>query len=203
MSVNAPDGSPLPSGKDELGLGRAVRRGAGSVCRCRSLVCAFTLISTLLVGSPKATAQLVPALAGGVVGAVAGGVTTLGIFVARSRAGNFIFDYGDVQEIRLETLPVVLFPLAGIVLGATDAARLRDVGIGAGLGLVVGGALGVALGASLSESSEGRWAGGIIGSAAGLVVGAVVGSLTADSGGGNGPSVSLASIQIPLGGVRR
>lgn len=183
MPVNRPDGSPLR--------------------RCRSLVCALTLVSALLVGSSKAAAQLLPALAGGVGGVVAGGVTTLGIFVARSRAGNFIFDLENVQEIRLETLPVILFPLAGIVLGTTDSSRLRDVGVGAGLGLVVGGALGVAIGASLSESSEGRWAGGIIGSAAGLVLGAVVGSLTAGPGGGGGSPLPLASLRIPLGGVRR
>jgi hypothetical protein len=170
--------------------------------RARSALLAFalTLVATLSVGSSKADAQVLPAVVGGVGGAVAGGVTTLGIFVGRSRAGNFIFDLDDAQQIRLETVPVFAFPLAGVVLGATAPDRLGDVGIGAGVGLVAGAAIGVAFGKVLSESPEGRWAGGIIGGAAGLVLGAVVGGLTADPGGGSGSSIPLTSIRVPVGG---
>jgi len=168
----------------------------------QSLVSAFALVAAMSLEAPRLEAQALPALAGGLGGALAGGVTTLGIFVTRSRAGQFIFDLGDVRELRLETLPPLVFPVAGAVLGATAPDRLRGVSIGAGLGLLAGGAVGVALGAVISETPEGRWAGGIIGSAAGLLVGAVVGGLTADSRAGNGPSLPLSSIRIPVGGVR-
>jgi tetrahydromethanopterin S-methyltransferase subunit C len=168
----------------------------------RALLCGFALLGTLPPGAQRAHGQVLPIVAGGVGGLAAGGWTTIGTFVARSRMGNYIFQTDDLQAIRLETLPILVFPLAGALLGAHSSRRLTNAGIGAGLGLVGGGGLGIAVGALVSDTSEARWAGGIIGSAAGLVVGAVVGGLAVSPEDGAPPGVFAPSlsIRIPLGG---
>jgi hypothetical protein len=131
----------------------------------------------------------------------AGGWTTLGIFVARSRMGNLIMDTGALQELRLELVPLITFPIAGALIGASSSQRLRAVGAGAGIGGAVGALAGVGIGVMVSGTPEARWAGGIIGSAAGLVVGAVIGGLAPVSEpgppttGGEGATLSL---RLPL-----
>lgn len=146
-------------------------------------------------------AQVLPALAGGVGGFVAGAWTAVGIYVARARMGQFIFNMNDISEPRMENLPIVVFPLTGILMGATSD-RLDEVGVGAGLGVLTGGAVGALLGSAMTELPDGKWAGAIIGSAAGLVVGAVVGGAT--GGGENIPSgaqVPMFSVRVPIGGM--
>jgi hypothetical protein len=141
----------------------------------RVLVASFIVASVFLARPLEA--QVLPPVLGGVGGLAAGGWTTLGIFVARSRMGNLIMDTGNLQELRLELVPLLTFPIAGALIGASSSQRLKAVGAGVGIGGAVGALAGVGIGMMVSGTSEGRWAGGIIGSAAGLVIGAVIGGL--------------------------
>jgi hypothetical protein len=164
----------------------------------------FLVVASLFSGRPV-EAQVLPPVIGGVAGVAAGGWTTLGIFVARSRMGNLILDTGDLQSLRLELVPLITFPIAGALIGASSQARLRAVGAGVGIGAAAGALVGIGVGTMVSDAPEARWAGGIIGSAAGLVVGAVIGGLApvnepgppeaGPPAGGDGASLS---IRIPL-----
>jgi len=170
----------------------------------------FRLIVATAIGSfgllptpHPAAAQTLPILAGVAGGAAAGGWTTIGMFIARARTGSFVFDAHDITQIRLETAPVLLFPVAGGLIGAQSPDRLRAVGAGAGLGAVGGAVVGIGIGAWVGDSPEAKWAGGIIGSAVGIVVGGVIGSTRSISDGGpasTGPEGSSFSISIPVGG---
>ena len=168
----------------------------------RALALSF-IVASLFWPRP-AEAQVLPPLIGGVAGVAAGGWTTLGIFVARSRMGNMILDTGALQELRLELVPLVAFPVAGALIGASSTQQLRAVGAGVGIGAATGALVGIGIGALVSETPEARWAGGIIGSAAGLVIGAVIGGLapvdepgppTGPTSGGDGASLSVS---LPL-----
>jgi hypothetical protein len=168
----------------------------------RSAFLLFALVMGSFAGARPVQGQALSMVAGGLGGLVAGGWTTIGTFVARARLGNFVFDAENVAQVRFETMPVFLFPIAGALLGRTPE-RLRTVGAGAGLGFVGGGAIGIAIGAIVSNTPEAKWAGGIIGSAAGLLLGAAIGGFAANpenspptgSSGVPGPSLS-----VPLGG---
>jgi hypothetical protein len=92
--------------------------------------------------------------------------------------GNFVFDVQDMALIRLETVPLLLFPLIGGLIGARAKDRLKAVCAGAGLGAAGGAILGIGIGAWIGETPEARWAGGIIGSALGMLVGSMIGGTT-------------------------
>jgi hypothetical protein len=164
----------------------------------RALALPFIVAS--LIWPRAAEAQVLPPLIGGVAGVVAGGWTTLGIFVARSRTGNLILDTGALAELRLEMVPLVTFPIAGALIGASSSQRLRAVGAGAGIGAAAGVLTGAGIGMIVSNTSEARWAGGIIGSAAGLVVGAVIGGFVPvnEPGSPTGGDGASLSVRIPL-----
>jgi hypothetical protein len=171
---------------------------------CRRMVClAFAWTGSLLAAARPVHAQPLSIVAGTVSGFAAGGWTTIAAFIARARMGSFVFDHTeDVTRLRIETLPVFLFPVAGAFLGGSPA-RLRATGAGAGLGFVGGGVVGIVIGTVVSDTPEGKWAGGIIGSAAGMLLGAVIGATTAKPGDGAQPGEPAGptfSISIPLGG---
>lgn len=123
-----------------------------------------------------AQAQVIPALLGGAGGLVAGAYVTTGVYIAKARAGRFIYSTEEVARVGPELLPVLLLPVSGVVLGAVDGDRLATAGIGAGLGFVGGALLGTGIGHVAWGRSEGRWSGAVIGSAAGLVIGGVLGA---------------------------
>lgn len=177
---------------------------ARSAVFCRRMVFfSFAWIGSMVMGAWPVHGQPVSLVAGTVGGFVAGGWTTIATFIARARMGEFVFDHTEaVFQVRLETLPVILFPVAGAILGRSPA-RLRATGAGAGLGLVGGGVIGIVIGTLASESPEAKWAGGIIGSAAGMLLGAIVGAAVANPDGGSPPGPASGptfTISVPWGG---
>jgi hypothetical protein len=168
------------------------------------LVLATAIGVSCVLSNPRlAAAQPLPILVGVAGGAAAGGWTTVATFIARARTGSFVFDADDVAQIRIETLPVLLFPLVGGLIGARSTDRLKAVGAGAGLGAVGGAVLGIGVGAWVGDTPEALWAGGIIGSALGMLVGGAIGGTRSTSDGGPpspGSGGGSFSISIPLGG---
>jgi hypothetical protein len=166
------------------------------------LATAIGAFGVLSCPSPAA-AQPLPILAGVVGGAAAGGWTTIGMFITRARMGSYVFDAHDITQIRLETAPVLIFPVLGGLIGASSTPRLKAVGAGAALGAAGGAVLGIGIGTWVGDSSEARWAGGIIGSAVGMLVGGTIGGTRSTSDGGPtspGPGGGSFSVSIPLGG---
>jgi hypothetical protein len=154
------------------------------------------------LSSPRAAAaQPLPILAGVAGGAAAGGWTTIGMFIARARMGSYVFDAHDITQIRLETMPVIVLPVVGGLIGARSTPRLRAVGAGAAIGAAGGAVLGIGIGAWVGDSPEARWAGGIIGSALGMLVGGTIGGTRSVSEAGPpsfGQGGSSLSVSIPL-----
>ncbi len=135
-------------------------------------------VALVAVHAPSpASAQTLPAALGAVGGLVVGTYTTLGIYVAEARGGRYLYSADDAISLRLENLPVLAGPVAGLIVGLQDSERLETAGIWGGVGLVSGSALGAPIGRALWGSGEGTWSGAIIGGAAGLVIGVVVGAL--------------------------
>jgi hypothetical protein len=156
----------------------------------------FLAALTTLPGS-RATAQVLPAAAGLVGGFVAGTMVTTGTVVLEARLGRYIYGMGDFLSVRPELLPIVVGPVAGVVLGATKPETLKRVGRGAAIGLVGGAVVGAGVGQLLWQSEDGRWAGGIIGAATGIVAGSIVGAVT-KSRSDEAQSVPLASLSLRL-----
>lgn len=158
------------------------------------------LVAASLFFGRTAEAQVLPPVIGGVAGVAAGGWTTLGIFVARSRMGNLILDTGALQSLRFELVPLITFPIAGALIGASSPKRLRAVGAGVGIGAAAGALAGIGIGMMVSNTPESTWAGGIIGSAAGIVIGAVIGGLAPvnEPGPPTGGAGTPLSVRIPL-----
>ena len=139
------------------------------------------LFALALLGSAPDSARgqgLVPGVVGGVGGMLAGGYVTVGIWTARARAGDYLYD--TKEALGWGSIPVVLGTGAGVALGTTDRDRLERSGVGAVIGAAAGTGVGVLVGRSAWLPPEGAWAGGIIGGAAGLVIGATVGALWPD-----------------------
>lgn len=170
--------------------GTADRKGAALL---------LSLVLLVLTGG-SVRAQVLPAAAGAVGGLVAGTIVTTATVVLEARLGKYLYSFDDVVAIRLETIPILIGPVAGAVLGASSPSALGRAGTGALVGLAGGIPIGVGVGALIWSTSEGRWAGGIIGGAAGMLAGAV---LYSTLGGGNeqaSPGVTAAfSIRVPWG----
>lgn len=183
--------------RDDARMPRTIRKGHSGL----RVALAIAIGVCGLLPSPRpAAAQPLPILAGVAGGVAAGGWTTIGAFIARARMGNFVFDPHDIAQIRLETMPVLLFPLMGGLIGARSTDRLKAVGMGAGIGAAGGAILGVGVGALVGDTPEARWAGGIIGSGLGMLVGATVGGTRSLPSNSPPPGGGSISISIPIGG---
>lgn len=171
------------------------------------------LASTLLVltaaglGHPRtAASQAVPAAYGALSGAAAGVLVTTGIFVAKARAGSYIYSLDDALAPRWELVPTLAMPVGGVMIGLDDEQRLaRSIAWG-GAGFAVGGLLGYGIGDLFSGTDQGKWAGAIIGGAAGVLAGSIYGVLSYDPekspGGPGDPTASARRRAAPLLSVR-
>lgn len=156
-------------------------------------------LSLLLLRPHSVEGQAGAAVLGGVGGLVVGGYTTVAIYVTKARFGRYLFSPDEFLALRPETLPVIVTPVAGALLGLESSVALgRSAGWGA-LGFITGAAVGGLTGKLLSDSEEGPWAGAVIGSGAGLLVGVVLGAI--DGLDDDGAAAPLAfSWSIPWGG---
>lgn len=147
------------------------------------------LLAALLVlglGAPGAAGrpdaahaqQAVPAAYGALAGAAGGVLVTTGIFVAKARAGSYIYSLDDALAPRWEIVPAVVMPVGGFVMGLDDEQRLARSITWGSAGFAVGALAGYAVGELLSETDQGKWAGAIIGSAAGVLAGSLYGMLS-------------------------
>lgn len=113
------------------------------------------------------------ALAGGVAGALLGFFLTVSIFVAKARAGVYIYSFDDVTAFRWEMAPTFI----GLLLGATLAsgrlnAFLRGVALAVGAGLAAV-PFGWFLGPWLQDGRSAAWAWAVLAAAVGLLAGLV------------------------------
>lgn len=168
----------------------------------RSVITAALLAASLLSVRPvPAHAQAVPAAYGLITGTISGVYVSTGIFVARARAGSFLYSLEDAIAVRWELAPAVLMPLSGVVLGAIDGQRLAESIKWGGAGFAAGAAAGLGVGLLLSsgEGRESEWSGAIIGSAAGLLAGSLYGMLSYDGDPDDSPAtVGSFTLRIPL-----
>lgn len=167
----------------------------------------FLVLTTAGLGQPKtAASQAVPAAYGAISGAAAGVLVTTGIFVAKARAGTYIYSLDDALAPRWELVPTLAMPVGGVVIGLDDEQRLARAIAWGGAGFAVGGLLGYGIGDLFSDTDQGRWAGAIIGGAAGVLAGSIYGVLSYDSGKSPGdpgdPTASARRGPAPLLSVR-
>jgi hypothetical protein len=154
---------------------------------------------TLLAPRPTAAQTQALAVAGGAVGGVVVGLyTTMSIYVAKARAGSYLFSVDEFLEPRIESVPLFLGPAAGAFVGYQSAAALGGAALWAGFGFAGGAALGAGAGELLWGTAEGRWAGAIIGSAAGLLLGATLGARSRWNDGDDEPGGVEAGLSIPV-----
>lgn len=165
----------------------------GRILRVSSILLALTAAG---LGKPStAASQAVPAAYGALSGAAAGVLVTTGIFVAKARAGSYIYSLDDALAPRWELVPTLAMPVGGVLLGLDDEQRLARTIAWGGAGFAVGGLLGYGIGDLFSDTDQGKWAGAIIGGAAGVLAGSIYGVLSYDSGEGAAP---LLSVRLPL-----
>lgn len=151
-----------------------------------------------------AEAQGVPAAYGFVAGTFAGGYVTTGVFVAKARAGSYLYSLDDALAPRWEVIPAVAMPIGGFLVGLDDGQRLASSIAWGSAGFAVGTLVGLGAGELFGTTSQGRWAGAIIGSAAGLLAGSLYGALSydppaaTDQPGGAGGDPPALVIRIPL-----
>jgi hypothetical protein len=174
--------------------------------RLLRLTSAFLVLTAAGLVQPRtAASQAVPAAYGALGGAAAGVLVTTGIFVAKARAGSYIYSLDDALAPRWELVPTLAMPVGGVMIGLDDEQRLaRSIAWG-GAGFAVGGLVGYGIGDLFSDTDQGKWAGAIIGGAAGVLVGSIYGVLSYDSGespGGPGESAASARGAAPLLSVR-
>lgn len=110
-------------------------------------------------------------LAGLVVGALYGFLLTVVIFVARARAGIFVFSLDDITTLRWEIIPTLLGLVGGAVLGWRDARVLWRTALAGLVGAVPAGVIGWFVGGAVWLGSAGPWAGMVIAVGVGLVTG--------------------------------
>lgn len=140
------------------------------------------LAVALHAGTPRtASAQGVPAAYGLVAGTFAGAYVTTGVFVAKARAGSFLYSLDDALAPRWEVIPAVAMPIGGLLVGLDDGQRLASTIAWGSAGFAVGTLVGLGAGELFGTTRQGRWAGAIIGSAAGLLVGSIYGTLSYDA----------------------
>ena len=169
----------------------------------RSRLTILLLAATLGVARPAtAEAQAVPAAYGLITGTISGVYVSTGIFVAKARAGSFLYSLEDALTVRWELAPAALMPLTGVVMGIDDGQRLAQSIKWGGIGFATGAAAGLGVGLLLSngEGRESEWSGAIIGSAAGLLVGSIYGALSydGDDEGGSAGGLGSFTIRVPL-----
>lgn len=113
------------------------------------------------------------ALVGGVVGTLIGFFFTISIFVAKARAGIYVYSFDDVTAFRWEMAPTFI----GLLLGATLAwgrlgAFLRGVGLALAASLAAV-PFGWFLGPWLQDGRSAAWAWAVLAAALGLLAGLV------------------------------
>jgi hypothetical protein len=170
----------------------------------RSTVAALALLAALTFAPQSVSSQAVSTAVGFAGGLVAGAHVTTGIYVFRSRATGWeLHAIEDMLSPNIETLPLVVFPIAGAILGNRSPTKLGAAATWGGAGVLGGAVLGTIIGHLIWGDSQGRWAGGTMGSATGLAVGAILGAAlkrtdttTAD---GDAAAASLFTISLPLG----
>jgi MFS family permease len=169
---------------------------------------AIALLIAFSVLAPEPAHAQAGRAALGLAGGLAAGVhVTTGLFVARSRIFRHdVHSTEDLISLRPETVPIIVMPLAGALVGYRSSSRLAGAATWGGFGLVAGAAFGAGLGHFLSGTSGARWAGGTIGSAAGLALGAILGAaiLPRDDDPAEGAIAGrrYVAISIPLGSGR-
>jgi len=173
----------------------------------RTVAGALAVLATLTFSPQRASAQVASTAVGFAGGLIAGAHITTGIYVFRSRATGWeLHAIEDMLSPNLETLPLVIFPVAGAVLGNRSSTRLAAAATWGGAGVVGGAVLGTIIGQLIWGDSQGRWAGGTMGSAAGLAVGAILGAALKRTDTGDDDRTdavaSLLTISLPLGTPR-
>ncbi len=156
-----------------------VRALGSRLSRCAAI---FLLLAAFTLARPaKAEAQAVPAGYGLLAGAAGGVLVTTGVFVAKARAGSYLYSLDDALAPRWELIPAVAMPIGGFTMGLDDGQRLaRSIAWG-GAGLAAGALVGYGVGDLFGETSQARWAGAVIGSAAGLLGGSILGAASYDT----------------------
>jgi len=170
--------------------------------RTRALASAIALLGGAWLGASPLQAQALPATLGAVGGLAAGTYTVVGIYVAEARFGKYLYSLDEALSPRLELLPMVAAPIAGVAMGLSDNERLESAGLWGGVALLAGTAVGIPLGRWAWGSGEGTWAGGIIGGALGLLTGIVAGALVEPDApalsGAGGPRIPIGiTISVP------
>lgn len=139
--------------------------------------------------------RLLPTALGGAAGLAAGGFITMGLIVAKARAGHYTESMRDV--LGWESVPVLVGIGTGATLGALDERRLRgSVYYGVG-GFALGWGIGWLVGGHVWDPPEGKWAGAAIGGAAGLAIGGIAGMIFPPGGGGSTAPPTVA--RVPIG----
>lgn len=162
---------------------------------------ALLLAGVLFTGTPRtAPAQGVPAAYGLVAGTFGGAYVTTGVFVAKARAGSYLYSLDDALAPRWEIVPAVAMPIGGFLLGLDDGQRLASSLAWGSAGFAAGALVGLGAGELFGTTTQGRWAGAIIGSAAGLLAGSIYGALTYDPPRGpatpDGPDIAPPALVI-------
>lgn len=161
-------------------------RGAFNPLRARLATLVRGASVLLLAGAlhagtpPSADAQAVPAAYGFVAGTFGGAYVTTGVFVAKARAGSYLYSLDDALAPRWEIVPALAMPVGGFLLGLDDGQRLASSLAWGSAGFAAGALVGLGAGELFGTTNQGRWAGAIIGSAAGLLAGSIYGALTYD-----------------------
>jgi hypothetical protein len=139
------------------------------------------LVAAFHAGMPRAAdAQGVPAAYGFVAGTFAGAYVTTGVFVAKARAGSYLYSLDDALAPRWEMIPVVAIPVGGFLVGLNDGQRLASSIAWGSAGFAAGALVGLGAGELFGTTGQGRWAGAIIGSGAGLLAGSIYGAVSYD-----------------------
>jgi hypothetical protein len=168
---------------------------------------ALAIIAALSFAPERASAQLASTAVGFVGGLVTGAHITTGIYVFRTRATGWeLHAIEDMISANVSALPIVIFPIAGAVVGNRSSTRLAAAATWGGAGLVGGAVVGTVIGHLVWGDSQGRWAGGTMGSATGLALGVILGAAlkrsASDGGEQEGIAAPLVTISLPLGGPR-
>lgn len=172
--------------------------------RARRVIPMLAILLVCLVPR-QANGQFVSSSLGFLGGVVAGTHMSMGAYVLKSRLTGWNFHSVDeILSPQFETLPVIIAPIAGAVLGASSPGKLSAAATWGGVGLVSGAAAGATVGHFIWGDTQGRWAGGTIGSAAGLLIGSVLGAAM-KSDGSDDEAASAArprfiTFSIPVGG---
>jgi hypothetical protein len=114
-------------------------------------------------------------LVGLLTGALLGLYLSLAVFVARARAGSYVFSVDELVDLRWEAIPLVGAAVGGAYMGAVRPQTLGWV-----VGLAIAGALlaapaGWLVGDGVWRDQAGSWAGAILASALGLLGGGALG----------------------------